>query len=123
MARYPTDRFEDAAKAYYKEFGLVPAKADAAEQVATTRRNAETLAKKLGEQHAAFKGLTSVATLRPSIARRFITISVAPLAPAPKKTSEDKAADRQPAAKQARPARQRKATPAPATDEQAAASA
>jgi hypothetical protein len=88
MARYQTDRFEDAAKAYFKEFGLVPTAADAEEKAVDTKSNAAALAKKLPEGHAAIAGLNAVATLRDSIARRFIRLSVAPLAPAPKKTAQ-----------------------------------
>jgi hypothetical protein len=92
MARYQTDRFEEAAKAYFEAYGEVPTRKEAAEQSGKVREMAGRLAKKLGEKHPAYAGLHSVSTLRLSIARRFITISVAALAPAPRKTSEPAAA-------------------------------
>lgn len=88
MAKYDRERFEEAAKAYFKEHGLDPTPADAEAQAAVTKARAGKLAIKLGEKHEAHAGLVAVSTLRESIARRFIRLSVFPLAPVPKKTSE-----------------------------------
>lgn len=117
MARYDTARFEAAAKAYFKEYGEVPSRKDAAEQAGKTRQMAEKLAKKVGKEHEAFAGLNSVATLRLSIARRFITLSVAPLAPTPKAEPKAKApakakAAPTPKAPKEAPARRRATPPA-----------
>lgn len=100
MARYNTARFEEAASAYVGAFGLVPAAntAGTEEGIEETQKNAEALAAKLGEAHPAHPELVAVATLRGSIARRFIRLSVAPLAEA---AAEAKKAE---AAKEARAA-------------------
>lgn len=102
MAKYDRERFEEAAKAYFKEHGLDPTPADAEAQAAVTKARAGKLAIKLGEKHEAHAGLVAVSTLRESIARRFIRLSVFPLAPVPKKTSEPKA-KAQPTAKAGSP--------------------
>jgi hypothetical protein len=117
VAKYDTARFTEAAAAYFKEYGEAPDRKHAAEQAGKTRQNAEKLAKKLGKEHPAFAGLDAVARLRLSIARRFITLSVAPLAPAPAPVAKAATTTKAPA--KARPARQPKAE-APA--EQAPAS-
>lgn len=127
MAAYQKERFAEAATAYFEKFGLVPAPADAAEKASDTQANAASLAKALGEGHPAHKGLVSVSTLRESIARRFIRLSVAPLAApeTPKQRAARVKAERaaaQAAAPEAeatpRPRRQPKAT-APAAAAQA----
>lgn len=126
MARYDTARFEEAATVYFATFGVVPSSADALEQVETTKANAATLAAELGEAHPAHAGLTSVATLRDSIAKRFIRMSVAPLAPAPTVASKAAAAREAKAAAKAaapEPPKVVRTKPAKATSEAAAATA
>lgn len=115
MARYPAEDFVDAAKAYFKEFGLSPTPDEAETNAAATKANANQLAEKLGEKHPAYTGLRRVGKLRDSIARRFIRKSVFPLAPTPRKTSEKPkaVATAKVATKAAGKSRQRTATPAP----------
>lgn len=80
MATYQRDRFAEAATAYEAEYGIAPTANMAAAEAATTKANAAALADKLGEAHEAYTGLRAVATLRESIARRFIRLSVVPAA-------------------------------------------
>lgn len=127
MAKYERERFAEAAKAYFKEFGLVPLPNEAEEKASVTKTNANTLREKLGEKHPAYAGLTAVGALRDSIARRFIRLSVQPLAPAPRKTSEKpKAEPAQPTQTRAQrraAAKAAAATPATPEAEPAAATA
>lgn len=90
MAKYQQDRFAVAAAAYAAEFGVVPTAnaAGTAEGVKVAQANAAALAARLGEAHDAFAGLQAVATLRASIARRFIRLSVVPAAAAAAKASK-----------------------------------
>jgi hypothetical protein len=74
MARFDTARFMAAATAYADAHGAT----DAAD-TAGTRERCAALAAGLPEAHAARKGLESVVALRASIARRFITLGVAPI--------------------------------------------
>lgn len=100
MAKYPAEQFEEAAKVYFEKYGLVPTPEAALEQVVDTKANAAALATELGADHVAHKGLTRVATLRDSIAKRFIRLSVAPLAQAqtPRQRQASKAKEATPAA-------------------------
>lgn len=81
MAKYETERYALAAQAFVKAHR----KADPAVQGTedATKASARALADTLGEKHPAYAGLDAVARLRPSIARRFIRLSVAPLQAAP----------------------------------------
>lgn len=88
MAKFQVARFAPAASAVVAA-GTVLSAAD----TAGTQAACKSLAGTLPEGHAAVAGLLAVARLRPSIARRFVTIAVpaavaasAPVARKPRKS-------------------------------------
>lgn len=80
MAKFQAARFAPAAAAFVASGAVATAKDTAATQAAC-----KALAATLGDTNpAAVAGLLAVAKLRPSIARRFVSIAIAAV-PAPRK--------------------------------------
>lgn len=82
MAKFDQVRFAEAADALvaagFGDGSLAATDTDGIRKAATAVAEALEAAGSTAEGSAAIRGLRSVATLRPSIARRFVTLSLRP---------------------------------------------
>lgn len=87
MARFDGAFYAPAAAAFVAANGRTAVASETAE----TQAACAALADALGPDHAATPALRKVATLRPSIARRFVSIAIAAVPEPPKRTRKPRA--------------------------------